>query len=169
MPSGGKGMSFEKRAAIGLVAIAVVTAACGGGGSKKTHLAKAASHSDSTTTTSTVAGAGNAASAAAQAANIPNAANGSASKPGVAAAPGAGATTTTQPLPHLGNLPVQVSWAQPCIKPGTAQTITVKVGTKERTAVGYNTVYSDGNNSRQASDFKYCLAVLSVITAGPRM
>ena len=28
---------------------------------------------------------------------------------------------------------------------------TVKVGTSARTAVGYNTVYSDGNNSRQAN------------------
>jgi len=48
----------------------------------------------------------------------------------------------------MGTLKIDVSFSQPCIKPGSPQTITVKVATREDVTVAYNTAYSDGNNYR---------------------
>ena len=65
---------------------------------------------------------------------------------GGAAAPAGSGGGATPPTTSAGNLPLQASFSSPCVRAGTPQTITVK--TIAKAGIAYNSVYADGNNSR---------------------
>jgi hypothetical protein len=127
--------------------LALGTAACGG--TTHAHVARAASShaADPTTTTAAEAGNGAASGSSPSPAVAPNRQTGSpAAAPspqqgGGAAAPSGGATSTT-----VATLPLQAAFAATCVRPGTAQTITVT--SKPNAGIAYNSVYADGNNAR---------------------
>ena len=138
-------MSLTRRVSIGVLVLALgaSVAACGGGGAKPKNAA-ASKDAGSTTTSTTVVGGspgGSNGGSSGSGGSTPNT-----TTKGGSPNSGGAQTATTATVPNIGTLKLDVSFSQPCIKPGTPQTITVKVDTKEKVAVAYNTEYSDGNN-----------------------
>jgi len=136
-------MSLTRRVSLGVlvVALGASVAACGGS-SKSSAKSKSAS---AILTSTTVPGASTTVRAGAGSGGPTTTALKGAAQSGTGT-PGGASPSTSVSVPKIGSLKVTVSLSRLCIKPGESQTITVKVDTKEKVAVAYNTVYSDGNN-----------------------
>ena len=134
-------MSLTRRVGIGVVVVALgaSTAACGGS-------SKSSAKSTSAVITSTTAVSAAASTVPGSGAGGPATTASKGAAQGGTGTPSGASPSTTVSVPKIGSLKVTVTLSQPCIKPGSSQTITVKVDTKEKVAVAYNTVYSDGNN-----------------------
>lgn len=150
-------MRFRTAAAAAL--IVVMTGACGGGGDKQ-QAAGADDKAASSDTTSTTA-AGTATAAPKSGPNTPGV-PGAKSSTSPTTAPGSQASNPTAD-PHnditkVGNpedfpIPLTIEALRPCVRPGEPQTVVLR--SEPDTYVGYDSVYSDGQNSMSAGDNYY--------------
>jgi len=126
--------------------------ACGGTG--RATLTPASAHvADASTTT--MAGANGSAASPSPSTSVTSkgAGTGSPASPGPQTASNAAPSQAGGSPTPKGGLPIQVSLAAACVRPGTPQTITIT--TQPNAGVAYNSVYADGNNSRDNKDNYY--------------
>lgn len=149
-------MRFRTAAAATIVV--ALLGACGGGDKKQAASEEGLAAGEMTSTT-TVSGS---------ATTVPPSGSQSSGAPGAAgatpttAAPGSGGTATSAPpnndITKQGNpedfpVPLTVSAVKPCVRAGEPQTVAFR--TEPRTYIGYDSVYSDGQNSMSAGKDYY--------------
>lgn len=142
MRNGGKTI----RVAAVIVAIGALTMASGCGSSSKGKDALASKQSGSDATSSTVPGAGGGTGSQAGKGSTATTAKGG-STPTTAGSTAGGSTTKTTYPP----VPMKVTLAADCVRPGGVQTITIETIPDE--AVGYGSIYSDGKGGMDAPEY----------------
>ncbi|MBW3667860.1 MAG: hypothetical protein KY443_01490 [Actinobacteria bacterium] len=150
-------MRFRTAAAAAL--IVVVTGACGGGGDK--HQAASDGGNAASETTSTTAAPGTATSTPSSGLQAPGAPGGAGSTPTTAASGSAASTggaASSNDITKVGNpedfpVPLSIEELRPCVRPGQPQTVVLR--SERETHVGYDSVYSDGQNSMSAGNNYY--------------
>ena len=141
--------SLPGRLTVGLaVPLLALGVACGGGSKASVKPASQTKPADGAATTTTVAGGSSANGSSPSGAAPTGAAAPGKGGPAPAPAGSGGPGSGSQAPGAKPQMPMEVSLASACVRPGTPQTITIKA--TPQAGVAYNAIYADGNNSRDS-------------------